>query len=198
MRLSTAAMLVTISTTIFGLTRGASANLVSDPGFEAGSGTSDPFWAFTQASSGSAFTYGSAGIGPHTGTSAAGFGSSGTDDEIDQVVSTTTGHKYGISFWYGDNHGAPDDLSVKFGADTVFSEVNDGAHGYVQILVTDIAKTSSTDLAFFGASPPGRVSIDDVDVEDLGAVRSVPEPPSLVLFGFGLSGLGLIRRGKTR
>jgi hypothetical protein len=163
----------------------ARANLVANPNFDLSPLGVD--WTFTPAPSGSDFFY---GAGPTFGAfsppNSANFGAVGAfDDEISQVLATTPGASYTISFELAhDSTNAENDFSVTFGGTTVFSIVNTAEFGYTLETVTGVATSSSTTLAFFGREVPAWYDLDNV------SVVPTPEPPTWSMMLVGFAGLG--------
>jgi hypothetical protein len=96
------------------------------------------------------------------------------DDEISQVLTTTPGTTYTISFYLAHDFGdAQNDFSVEFGDQTIFSLTNADAFPYTLETLTATATSDSTTLAFLGFEVPAWYGLDDVSV-------SVANGPNLV------------------
>lgn len=96
------------------------------------------------------------------------------EDELSQVLATTAGQTYTLSFELAQTgNDGQNDFSVQFGGSTVFSLVNAIAFGYTLETVTVTATSSSTTLAFFGRNVPSWYELDDVSV-------AVADGPNLV------------------
>jgi hypothetical protein len=90
------------------------------------------------------------------------------DDELSQVLATTVGQTYTLSFELAHTEtDRENDFSVQFGGITVFSLVNAAAFGYTLETLTVTATSSSTTLAFFGREVPAWYDLDDVSVGPL-------------------------------
>src|SRR5436309_2150043 len=100
----------------------ASANLITNPGFETGNFSG---WTTTPASSGSDFFV---DLNPHSGTYAAWFGATGSDfDTISQTFATTAGVFYDLTFWLANlnQFQTPDnEFKVTFGGVTVLDLID--------------------------------------------------------------------------
>ncbi len=159
----------------------ASANLITNPGFETGDLTG---WTSTLAVNGSAL--GVVTFEPHTGTYAAAFGATGPQlDYISQTFATVTGHNYAIEFFVLSVTKASSSLIVDFGGTTVLTLTDPafvpGVQEYTRFAFIVPATGATTTLSFGGFAAVGELNLDDVLVEELpGSVR-VPEGGSSAL-----------------
>jgi hypothetical protein len=180
----------------------AAGNIVSNPSFDLDSPpsqTAPQDWTLTPAASGSDFFVGAGPTyGAYSSPNAANFGATGDyDDTLSQVLSTTAGQTYTISFQLAhDSSNAANDFSVTFGGATLLSLVNTDAFDWTLETFTATATSSSTVLAFNGREVPAWYGLDNVNVS------AVPEPGTwaMLLAGFGALGLkmGYSRRKAAR
>jgi hypothetical protein len=172
----------------------ARANLVANPGFDLdspGSQTAPLDWSLTPATAGADFFVGPGPVyGAFSSPNSANFGATSTfDDELSQVLATTAGQAYSISFELAHTDtDTANDFSVQFGGTTIFSLLNAPAFGYTLETFTATATSSSTTLAFFGRENPSWYDLDNVSV---GAVSATPLPATWTMLIAGFIGLGL-------
>jgi hypothetical protein len=161
----------------------ASANLITNPGFETGD--------FTGWSKVGGLVAGTInGVSPHSGNFQAIFSADGL--ALTQSVATTPGASYTIDFFLAQAGGAPNSFSVSWGGSTIFSLTNQSSFGYTEYTFTENASTASTALLFNFTTSQGAWHLDDVSVNPAG---SVPDGGSTVsLLGCALLGLAALRR----
>jgi hypothetical protein len=171
----------------------ARANLVANPNFDLNNpatNTAPVDWTLTPAVSGGDFTVdGVQGVaGAFSAPNAANFGATGAfDDKLSQVLATTAGQTYTISFELA--HAATNsanDFSAQFGGTPIFSLANAAAFGYTLETFTATATSSSTELDFFGRENPSWYSLDNVSVE---LSNAVPEPSTWTMMILGFAGI---------
>ena len=176
-----------IGTLIFALsffTTGVSAqNLVTNPGFEAGSGGWSTSWGIgalapTHAGTNVAFT----------GCVGAPCMNTGTGASISQTVATVAGTTYTVSLWYRNNVGNPTELQVLFGTapltnggagtctgNCIIQTTTNTGGTWVQLTATATATSASTQLQILGRHVPAGIYIDDVSV-----VSNAPASPASI------------------
>ena len=188
----------------------ASANIVRDGSFELNDGT----WQLTEG-----WFLGDAGRGAHSGVNSLSTGCFGPEFSCfaAQVLPTTAGQLYDLSFWlYADGVIGPDGfpifqfdngIQVMFGdavATTILNfpttntstDITTGGPS-TQIIVRNLMATSaSTILQLSGYHDPSGIFFDDISVEL--AVSQVPEPGAWSLIGMALGCLGLSRWRRAR
>ena len=190
----------------FGMLPGvASADIVVNGGFETGL----TGWTTNPSPTGSfpwePATTGSS-PGPFAGTGYATTGCEGPTCTsgpggafLTQILPTTAGQTYTLSFAYDPNAGQTSELVVDWGGTQVFDQVN-GAAVYTVHTITGLVPTDgATNLTFFGRQDPSFNGLDNVSVNPTGA--ATPEPSSLLLATSvlpGLVGLGMVRRRKMK
>lgn len=188
----------------------ASANIVRDGSFELNDGA----WELTDG-----WFLGNAGRGAHSGVSSLSTGCFGPGFSCfaTQVLPTTIGQRYDLSFWlYADGVIGPDGfpifqfdngIQVMFGdalATAIYNfpttntstDITTGGPS-TQIIVRNLLATSaSTILQLSGYHDPSGIFFDDVAVEL--AVSQIPEPGTLSLIGMAAGCLGLSRWRRAR
>ena len=181
-------------------------NIVGNPSFEAGgafcsggSGTHCPGqvpWIFTPGSDPAFGVASSPGFAaPGGGAKAAYFGGMtvGAYDTIYQVLTTTPGQLYNLTFWLNTSlDHSQGDFRVFWDSVMIYDDPagTDSAHQftYQEITVNPLLGTGSDTLRFQGYNPPGQ------DAFDLVSVEAVPEPASWMLMCIGALGLAFFRR----
>lgn len=134
------------------------------------------------------------GFAPYDGNFAGYFGPVGDTASISQMIPTTPGDTYSLSFYLANPQGGtPNYFAVTFGNST-FSFTNFGvAFSWQQFTMTTVATGTETPLQFTFQNDPGYWFLDNVQVQQ--GAGTVPEPSTFAMFGTGALGLaGLIRR----
>jgi hypothetical protein len=159
----------------------ASANLITNPGFETGDFTG---WTV----SGTTSVVGTAsGISPHSGSFQALSSFTAT---ISQTLATMAGQSYTVNFWATGS--ALSTFSVSWNGSPVFAHLFPGNTPYTEFTFNVTASSASTNLAFnLGGTP--NLFLDDVSVNPAGV--GVPDAGStLPLLGFASLCLVALRR----
>jgi VPDSG-CTERM motif len=164
----------------------ASANLITNPGFETGDFTG---WTV----SGFAGVTGTInGVVPHSGSFQGNF----VNATASQNLTTTPGASYTINFFLALANNLPvNSFSVSWGGVTLLSLTNQSSFGYTEYTFNVTASTASTALLFGFNQIAGHGGwlLDDVSVNPAGV--GVPDGGSTVsLLGCALLGLAALRR----
>jgi protein with PEP-CTERM/exosortase system signal len=162
----------------------ASANLITNPGFETGD--------FTGWSTVGGLVLGTAfGVSPHSGS----FQAELLSGNINQSVATTAGASYTIDFFLALANASPaNSFSVMWGGVTVPGSVltNQSAFGYTEYTFNVTALTASTELFFQFDGPNAAWLLDDISVNPAGV--GVPDGGTTVmLLGMAFGALGMAR-----
>ena len=168
----------------------ASANLITNPGFETGDFTGwTPFHGFVV---GTAF-----GVPPHSGNFQAQFDLGPRESgQLSQSVSTTPGASYTINFFLAFANALPaNSFSVSWGGVLIPGSVltNQSNFGYTEYTFNVTAPTASTELLFDFNGPSAAWLLDDVSVNPAG-LGGPDAGSTLPLLGFASLGLVVLRR----
>jgi hypothetical protein len=169
----------------------ASANLITNPGFETGDFTG---WTLSPLNAG--LVGGTDfGIAPHSGSFQAFL--TRNVGSLSQSVSTTPGASYTIDFWLASvNPIGLDSFSVSWGGVPIPGSIltNQPSFGYTEYTFTETTSIASTALQFDFTNGIGTTwLLDDVSVNPAGV--GVPDAGStLPLLGFASLGLVALRR----
>jgi hypothetical protein len=180
-------LLALIAVAALSLAHPASANLITNPGFETGNTT-----GWTAVGSG-VLVLGTVQVAPHSGNFQARLGNpGGAAGSLTQFLATTPSSSYTIDFWLANPLGT-DNFIVSWGGAPILSLTNPGVFGYTEYTFTETASTASTSLSFVSPGGGSIFFLDDVSVEPAGV--GVPDGGSTVsLLGSALLGLAALRR----
>ncbi len=177
-----------------GVSSAVAASLVTNGDFETGNLSG---WNLAGIGSGAAFNgqyYGVDAADAHSGNYGAFFGPPAGDVmTLFQILSTTPGSGYTISFWLAQDTdpspGYTNSVSVLLGSSTAYTATGIGAQDYTFYSVYGVASTSSDILRFAFRNDAGYFSLDDVSI-----TAGIPEPASFFLLAPVVGGLFLFRR----
>jgi hypothetical protein len=174
-------------------------NLVQDPGFESSKGTfTNPFWTIGQGSSTRFFNCNCNNVNNETNPSASYNGTwsvafpattldSAVINALTQLIQTTPGTTYLVSFFLSNDAGPTDYFAATFGGKTVATLTDSQPFNYRQYSALVTATSTSSTLSFVGEQVPGALYLDDVSVTAEGA----PAPN----IGGGLSSFAAVFAG---
>jgi hypothetical protein len=169
-------------------------NLVQDPGFEgATDANTDPSWTLSSGfgtdyvftDGGQTQSGGSANSGSWYAEFAATSAANAQSGTLSQMIATTPGQFYTVTFFLANFGGPHDTFLATFGGQTLLSLTDSAAFGYRQYTMVVRATSTSTKLAFTGEQDPASFGLDDVSVE------AGPAP----VMGGGLASLGIAAVG---
>ena len=138
----------------------------------------------------------SGGWNAEDGVYSAYFGPVGDLGGISQIINTTPGDQYTVSFWLAlPQAGTPNFFQAEFGNAVLTINNWGGSFGWQEFTLSTMATSSQTNLEFLFRDDPSYWFLDNVSVTQ---GSSTPEPGTLVMFGTGLLGLAGIARRKFR
>jgi hypothetical protein len=160
----------------------APSNLVTNGSFETGNfsgwtvgGNSAVSWAGPQLS-----VDGNA----ESGKFAANIGALDSDATLSQVIQTTAGQHYTLTFWLANAGGeGPNDFSVKWNGATLLSLTDAPAQGYTEYTFDVVGNANTSQLLISGENNPSYWSVDAIsvttDAAAPGALAVAAETPAL-------------------
>jgi hypothetical protein len=170
----------------------ANADLVVNGGFETGD-----FTGWTRAGN-PGFTFVTT-FNPNSGNFAAALGPVGSPGYLGQLLATTPGTAYTVSFALASDGLTPSMFQATFGGTTLLSLTDlPATSGYTTYTFSVTATSPLTPLTFAFRNDPGYLRLDDVQVNPTGGPAANPEPSGLALLGLGGAALAgcLCRRRK--
>jgi hypothetical protein len=133
------------------------------------------------------FTGVQCGSGASDGACSFFAGTVGDNSILSQVLATTVGTQYLVSFSYMPDGSTPSLLGVSFGSQVLLNLSDPVASGFVQKQFVVYASAASTALTFTVRNDPGFFLLDGV------SVAAVPEPATAAMCAAGLLLIGLRR-----
>ena len=157
---------------------GTTTNLVANGDFETGD-----FTGWVLSGNVAPSTY-----GPQTyinstaesGQYAAGLGPLGSDGTLSQVIQTTAGQHYTLSFWLANAGGAPNDFTVKWNGQTLVALVNESTQGYKEYTFDVLGIAGTSNLEFDFQHDPSHWNLDSISVMSVGS--QAPAAPVIASF----------------
>ena len=168
--------------------RSSIASIVVNGGFETGAFTG---WSL---SGNTGFTSVVAGAAAHSGNYSAQLGPVGSEGFITQNLPTTAGTNYVLTYWLGNDGGAPNEFTVIWNGGVVSDQLNTSSFAYTLFTLNVTATGVSTPLTFGFRQDPNFLHLDDISVD---AGTAVPEPASLMvwaLLAIAAGGFAIRRR----
>ena len=145
-------------------------NLLANPGFETGDFSG---WTLSGDSGFEAVSPNFATT-PNSGSYSAYFGAVGDYNIISQMIPTTPGDTYNLSFFLANDGGGPvEDVVVGWGSSEVDLGVST-AIPWTQFGWNEVATTWCTEVTFAFRQDPGYYNLDDTSVVDLTQNANLP------------------------
>jgi Protein of unknown function (DUF642)/PEP-CTERM motif len=164
-------------------------NLVINGGFESGfTGWNVQGSYLLVADAGKAGSTPLGGYGPHSGTFFAAMGS-GQVGSLSQVIPTTAGQGYSLSFFLASDGSTPNSFGVTWGGQSILAQSVIAKQNYTLYTYQLAATSAATTLSFQEMDVPSYLSLDDVSVTAIPSTSSAPEPASLTLLAIGSLGV---------
>ncbi len=172
-------------------------NIVVNGGFETGDFTS---WTWQPSAMGGSAGVDISGAYAHSGNAAAALGPYGTDGFLSQILSTTAGTPYELTYWLanvpdGSGNVWNNDFECSWNGGEILASAltNAGPFGYTQYSYVVTAASSSSSISFGLRQDARFFTLDDV------SVSTIPEPATLLLVGTGALGIfGIICRRRMK
>jgi ribosomal protein L6P/L9E len=108
------------------------------------------------------------------GTYAAALGPAGADGSLSQIIPTTAGQQYTLTFWLANMSSGPDDFTAKWNGNAVLALVSAPAQGYTEYTFTVTATGSTSNLEFDYRQDPTQWRLDGVSVTPVGTQGTTP------------------------
>ena len=115
---------------------------------------------------------------------------------LSQLIATTSGQSYTLSFWYDAVGAAANGFDVTWNGATVFSVTNQVTSGY-QHITANVLGSGSDALVFTAYNDRYNTMLDNVSVSAVAS--AVPEPATwaMMITGFGAAGV-MVRASRRR
>jgi hypothetical protein len=181
-----------VITTAFGFCAGgAKADLITNGGFETGGFDG---WSTSNLNATGVQGSGFDGYAPEEGNFFVAMGNVGSDGVIQQTVADTAGDNYTLTYWLSGNWTGFSEFSAEWdGNQLAGSYVSNFNFPWTQISYT-VLGTGLDTVTFLERNDPAYDALDNVQLVDAGPATDTPAPAALALLGFGLFGLGGLRR----
>ena len=126
-----------------------------------------------------------------SGQDAAALGSTGADGTISQVLQTSAGQQYTLTFWLENLGSGTNDFTAKWNGATLVSLANVSAQGYTEYTYNVVATGSTSTLEFDARQDPSHWSLDNISVT---ASETLP-PAAPIMVGDEIIGNRVVLTG---